>query len=118
MHITSELVDDPVSHISISGIHGGAELDDRLSGEEYDEHNGNGLGRLVAGALIGAAVMYLFDPDRGTRRRALIRDRFVRAGHSTADRLGKVKRDSTSVNNLLDAHESAEGIPGLQSDSA
>lgn len=31
--------------------------------------------RLVCAASAGAAVMYFFDPDRGKRRRALVRDK-------------------------------------------
>lgn len=37
------------------------------------------------GALAGAGAMYLLDPDRGTRRRALLRDQFVHAGHELED---------------------------------
>lgn len=33
------------------------------------------------GAALGAGAMYLFDPDRGRRRRSLLRDRVVHAGH-------------------------------------
>ena len=32
---------------------------------------------LGAGLGIGTSVMYLFDPDRGKRRRALLRDKLV-----------------------------------------
>jgi hypothetical protein len=31
----------------------------------------------VSGMLVGAAVVYLLDPDRGRRRRALLRDRLA-----------------------------------------
>src|SRR5262245_54231402 len=34
---------------------------------------------LFAGTGIGAALMYYFDPDRGTRRRSMMRDRVNRA---------------------------------------
>ncbi|CAN5235831.1 hypothetical protein BH23GEM4_BH23GEM4_15750 [soil metagenome] len=36
-------------------------------------------------ALAGAGAMYLLDPDRGARRRALLRDQFVHAGHELED---------------------------------
>jgi BON domain len=48
---------------------------------------------LVGGVGLGAALMYIFDPDRGGRRRALIRDKFVAAGNKTNDLAGKLSRD-------------------------
>ena len=39
----------------------------------------------AAGAAFGAAIMYLVDPDGGRRRRALIRDQMVHAGHEIGD---------------------------------
>ena len=37
--------------------------------------------------------MYILDPDRGGRRRALIRDKVVRASNATQDYVGKMSRD-------------------------
>jgi osmotically-inducible protein OsmY len=48
---------------------------------------------LVGGVGLGAALMYLFDPDRGKRRRALIRDKFEAAGNKASDLTGKMSRD-------------------------
>jgi hypothetical protein len=61
----SEIVADPVSHISISGVHGRDELNARLArAPRY--HNGNGnvsaldpLLAGMAGMAIGAIVMSL-----------------------------------------------------------
>lgn len=39
----------------------------------------------LLGVAVGAGLMYLFDPDRGNRRRALIRDQAVHAGHELED---------------------------------
>ncbi len=36
---------------------------------------------LLLGSAIGAALMFLLDPTAGTRRRALIRDKFVHVAH-------------------------------------
>jgi osmotically-inducible protein OsmY len=36
---------------------------------------------VLFGIAIGAGLMYLLDPDRGARRRALLRDQLIRAGH-------------------------------------
>ena len=48
---------------------------------------------LVGGVGLGAALMYIFDPDRGNRRRALIRDKVVAAGNKANDAAGKLGRD-------------------------
>ena len=48
---------------------------------------------LVGGVGLGAALMYLFDPDRGRRRRALIRDKAEGAAHKAGDYAGKMSRD-------------------------
>ena len=42
----------------------------------------------LAGAAMGAGLMFLLDPDRGTRRRALARDRILSAGRHAGDDLG------------------------------
>lgn len=48
------------------------------------------------GAGIGAGLMYLFDPERGKRRRALVRDKLVHATHATAQKVGVASRDATN----------------------
>src|SRR5437588_2687264 len=48
---------------------------------------------IVGGLGLGAALMYVFDPDRGTRRRALIRDKVEAAGNKVSDAAGKMGRD-------------------------
>lgn len=48
---------------------------------------------LLIGAVAGAAVMYLFDPDGGRRRRALVRDQFVHAAHRAEDVAETTSRD-------------------------
>jgi osmotically-inducible protein OsmY len=50
-------------------------------------------GKFIGGLLVGAAVMYLFDPDRGARRRALVRDQAARARHKFGDGLDATARD-------------------------
>ena len=48
---------------------------------------------LLTGASLGAAIMYILDPDRGNRRRALARDKLVAAGNKTSMYAGKLSRD-------------------------
>src|SRR2546426_1648872 len=54
------------------------------------------LGRVMLGAALGAGIMYLLDPDGGRRRRALLRDQLVSAGHKTTDAVGATSRDVTN----------------------
>jgi hypothetical protein len=63
----SEIVSDPVGHISISGVHGRSELDERM--RHFAPHprglaDAPALARenlkpLLIGAAIGAAVLFL-----------------------------------------------------------
>ena len=48
---------------------------------------------LLAGAAVGAAVAYMLDPDRGGRRRALVRDKIIRGAHVTGRALDATARD-------------------------
>jgi hypothetical protein len=43
--------------------------------------------------VMGATLMYFFDPQQGGRRRALLRDKMVKYSNDTADVLGKTSRD-------------------------
>jgi uncharacterized membrane protein len=52
------------------------------------------LPRTLAGAALLAAGMYLFDPDRGRRRRALLRDRLFSVAARADDALGVMARDT------------------------
>ena len=47
----------------------------------------------IAGALVGAGIMYLLDPDRGPRRRSLIADKATHARLSAGERLESRARD-------------------------
>lgn len=51
-------------------------------------------GKLITGVLVGASAMYLLDPDRGARRRSLLRDRGIHAGHKLGDGLAATARDA------------------------
>ncbi|HEX6622926.1 MAG TPA: hypothetical protein VF064_04390 [Pyrinomonadaceae bacterium] len=45
------------------------------------------------GVSLGAGLMYFLDPDRGSRRRAQLRDRTMHLAREAADTLGKSGRD-------------------------
>ncbi|MDQ5858859.1 MAG: BON domain-containing protein [Acidobacteriota bacterium] len=48
---------------------------------------------LLGGLGLGAALMYVLDPERGKRRRALVRDKAVRVTKKTGDSFGARSRD-------------------------
>jgi hypothetical protein len=86
--------------------------------------------------IAGAGLMYLNDPQMGKRRRALVRDKLVRATHKIDEALDVTRRDLTNrtggfwsemrvcftssvrgvsgVENRLEAHDEPAGVPGLQ----
>jgi uncharacterized membrane protein len=47
----------------------------------------------LTGAALGAAAMYLFDPDKGRRRRALLRDQLVSGANHLDDAVDVIARD-------------------------
>ena len=59
---TAEVVTDPVGHISISGVHGRSELDERLAHAGHvparDDPRVRTFGAVLVGAVIGAAIVY------------------------------------------------------------
>jgi hypothetical protein len=48
---------------------------------------------LLTGVGLGAALAFILDPDRGARRRALVRDKAVRGTHVTGEALNATARD-------------------------
>lgn len=56
--------------------------------------NNDRLTTFLAGALFGAAVAYMLDPDRGNRRRALVRDQFVSAANTVEESVGGLSADA------------------------
>jgi BON domain len=51
------------------------------------------LGILVGGLGLGAALMYVLDPERGKRRRALVRDKALSGAHEAGERIAARSRD-------------------------
>lgn len=47
----------------------------------------------LLGAALGAGLMYILDPERGGRRRALVRDKAVHFGHEIDDNVTGRARD-------------------------
>jgi hypothetical protein len=52
--------------------------------------------RVLSAAVAGAGLMYLLDPERGRRRRTLVRDRLTRAAHRTGRAVDATFRDVTN----------------------
>ena len=53
-----------------------------------------GQGKLLAGVVAGAGAMYLLDPDRGARRRSLLRDQGIHVGHRLGEGVSATARDA------------------------
>ena len=52
-----------------------------------------GIFTILTGLGVGAALMYLFDPEGGNRRRALIRDKAVKLNRQTRDAIDGTVKD-------------------------
>jgi uncharacterized membrane protein/osmotically-inducible protein OsmY len=50
-------------------------------------------GALLTGLGVGVGLMYFLDPERGRRRRALIRDRLAHSAHISTEAMGATGRD-------------------------
>lgn len=70
------------------------------------------ISRLATAAGLGAAAMYFYDPQRGTRRRALLRDKLTRLINVSDDAVGTVAQDLGNRLQGLTAELRALGTPG------
>ena len=50
-------------------------------------------GSLLSGMAVGAALVFVFDPNRGARRRAFVLGKVVRGGHLTSETVDGTLRD-------------------------
>lgn len=67
----------------------------------------------VSGVGLGAVLMYFFDPDRGKRRRALLRDRTIHLAHASRDTLGVASRNVANRVHGFFARTRSFFAPGL-----
>lgn len=56
----------------------------------------SGEGKFISGLLLGLGISYMLDPDRGARRRALVRDKVTHASRKLA---GGVEATATDLRN-------------------
>lgn len=85
---------------------------------------------LVGGLGLGAALMYLFDPDRGRGRRALIREKAEDAANKAGEYAEKVSQDLRDraseviseakgifkgADSQLDLNAAADDLPSFES---
>ncbi|HKA36483.1 MAG TPA: YtxH domain-containing protein [Thermoanaerobaculia bacterium] len=60
----------------------------------FQTHSNRGRTAALLGGLgVGAALMYIFDPSRGARRRAVARDKALKYARVAGERFGKKSRD-------------------------
>jgi hypothetical protein len=50
----------------------------------------------MTGAAVGAALLFVLDPNRGAKRRAMLRDKLVRAGRVAAEGASTTARDMSN----------------------
>jgi hypothetical protein len=78
----------------------------------------NNQGLFVGGLGLGAGLMFLLDPDRGAKRRALITDQCAHAAHKVPEALGATLRDGRNraqgliaqASSLLSASEVSDEV--------
>jgi hypothetical protein len=76
-----------------------------------------GILALLSGIGLGAALMYLFDPEGGNRRRALIRDKAVSLNNKTQRAVsGRVQDMSNRAKGVL--HETRSVLSGGSEETA
>ncbi len=76
------------------------------------------VGILVGGLGLGAALMYVLDPERGKRRRAIARDKAMAGVHKAGERLSARSRDvanrargvAAEVKSLTRAEETSDRV--------
>ena len=78
---------------------------------QAETHTGNGVSNksnetvaLLAGIGVGAALMYLLDPDRGKRRRHLIADQAASAARTVQRSAGRTAENARNHARGLGAH--------------
>ena len=63
----------------------------------YERYFNGSQGHLIwpalGGVALGAGLMFILDPDRGRRRRAVARDKVTSAVNKTGEVIGKKSRD-------------------------
>jgi hypothetical protein len=72
------------------------------------------IGGIGLGLCLGAGLMYYLDPDRGRRRRALVRDKAVHLQHETGHAVNRKARHIGNRARGLVAE--ARGALGLRSE--
>lgn len=59
----------------------------------------NTQANFISGVIVGAGLMYILDPDRGRRRRALMRDQLVHGAHEIEEVGDRVSARSQDLRN-------------------
>jgi gas vesicle protein len=59
----------------------------------HDDTTATFLTGFATGLFLGALAMFIFDPQQGPRRRALVRDKMVRYGNEASDYVSGAAKD-------------------------
>jgi uncharacterized membrane protein len=71
---------------------------------------------MISSLGVGAGLMYMFDPDRGKRRRAGVRDKVTHIANQTDEAIGKTSRDLANRLTGMVAEAESMFICGTASD--
>jgi hypothetical protein len=83
------------------------------SNDQRSTNRDNGsIGLLLGGIGIGAALMYLFDPERGRGRRARLGDQLASKANRLGEAAGSKARDLRNRAQGI-IHEASSLVPGL-----
>src|SRR5882724_2390101 len=77
----------------------------------------NNIGSVIAGIGIGATAMYVLDPDRGRRRRAIAADKLTLTWHQLRDNADITARDLANRSRGI-AHELRAEFNRAQTDDS
>ena len=76
-----------------------------------------GILAIMSGLGVGAALMYLFDPEEGNRRRTMLRDKATSMSNKAQDAMsGRVQDLSNRAKGLL--HETRSNLSGASTEMA
>lgn len=75
--------------------------------------NNDTISAFIGGLIAGATIMYFLDPDRGARRRSLVRDKAVALKNDATDAISTAAEDlsNRAYGTVAEATKAVTGTP-------